>query len=240
MILASETTRKVFDSPDTLNGSKLMQSKSLMGILAAGLLMSANSASAVMQITEWQYNTSEFIEFTNIGASPVNMAGWSFDDDSRAAGTVDLSGFGMVAPYESVILSEASASDFRTTWGLPASVKVIGGNSANLGRNDEINLFDASSSLVDRLTYGDQNIPGTIRTETNSGNPMNLAALGANDVSKWVFSSAGDTYGSHLNSASPAGYGNPGVFSLVPEPSTALMVVFGAIGAVCRRRRRTS
>jgi hypothetical protein len=34
---------------------------------------------------------------------------------------------------------------------------------------DEINIYDTSISLVDRLTYGDENIPGSIRTDVQSG-----------------------------------------------------------------------
>jgi len=122
-----------------------------------------------MQITEFMYQgaNGEFIEFTNVGTAPVDMTGWSFDDDSRTAGSFDLSAFGIVQPGESVILTEVTATAFRAAWGLDASVKVIGGLAGgnNLGRNDEINLYDASGNLVDRLSYGDQNFPGTPRTQ---------------------------------------------------------------------------
>ena len=50
-------------------------------------------ASAQVYITEWMYNgngaTGEYIEFTNLGATAVDFSGWSFDDDSRNAGTVE-------------------------------------------------------------------------------------------------------------------------------------------------------
>jgi hypothetical protein len=39
-------------------------------------------------ITEWQYNGSEFVELTNVGGEPVDMSTYSYDDDSRLAGTV--------------------------------------------------------------------------------------------------------------------------------------------------------
>ena len=56
-----------------------------------------------------------------------------------------------------MILTDATAADFRTAWGLSESVKIIGGNTSNLGRSDEINLYD-SSARTDRsqLTYNDQ------------------------------------------------------------------------------------
>lgn len=209
------------------------------GLTAAIILLAAQAASAQMRITEWMYNPTpeEFIEFTNIGLAPIDMTGWSFDDDSRAPGTVSLSAFGVVQPGESVILTEDTADNFRSNWGLSAAVKIIGGNTTNLGRNDEINLYDAANSLIDRLTYGDQNFPGTIRTQEISGNPMTLAALGANDVHQWQFSFAGDSYGSYYSAT--AQLGNPGSFprAVVPEPAALLLVAAALTAAIgCRRR----
>ena len=60
-------------------------------------------------------------------------------------------------------------------------------NTNNLGRDDEINIFNGAT-LVDRLTYGDQTFPGTIRTQGKSGVPTTCQALGANNVGAWVFS----------------------------------------------------
>jgi hypothetical protein len=196
------------------------------------------TADATMRITEWAYQGAggEFIEFTNVGAAAVDMTGWSFDDSSAVAGTFSLSDFGVVAPRESVILSENTAAAFRTEWGLAGTVNVIGENSQNLGRGDEMNLYDNTSALVDTLTYDDQGIAGSIRTNVNSGNPATLAALGANDVLQWVLSSAGDGYGSY---ASVGGaLGNPGKFTLVPEPNSGLLFVAGILGLIGLGTRR--
>ncbi|OQP51926.1 lamin tail domain-containing protein [Niastella populi] len=161
--------------------------------LSGVLLVFFFSSRAQMRITEFMYDAvdKEFIEFTNVGSIAVDMTGWSFDDDSRLAGTVSLSAFGIVQPGESVILTENAAAAFRTAWGLCSGVKIIGGLATNLGRNDEINLFDGSNTLVDRLTFGDQNFPGTIRTQNKSG-WVNLAGLGANTIASWTLSAAAD------------------------------------------------
>ncbi len=167
----------------------------------------AGPALAQVRITEYMYNGSEFIEFTNVGAVPVNMTGWSFDDDNPVPGTISLSAFGIVQPGESVLLSESSAEDFRAHWDMCEQVKIIGNNSANLGRNDQINLFNAEGNLVDQLTYGDQDFPGSPRTHEHSA-WVQPGASGMNNILEWTLSSQGDAEGSF---ASVAGqYGSPG------------------------------
>jgi predicted extracellular nuclease len=214
----------------------------------AGLACAATSAQGQIRITEWMYNGAtpstnigEFVELTNMGAVSVDMTGWSYDDDSRTPGSQPLGAFGMVAPHESVLLTDMTATQFRTAWGLSASVKVIGSNSNNLGRNDEINIYDAANALVDRLTYGDQNFPGTIRTNAVSGNPLTLTALGANNPAQWKLSVNGDSYGSHV--ATTTDVGNPGLFTLVPEPSSVVLAIVAGVvlcGIGTRQRRRAT
>lgn len=209
-------------------------------LLLAAFALHATRAQAEFVITEWQYNGSEFIEFTNVGTSPLDLAGWSFDDDSRTPNTVDLSPFGILQAGESAILAEADAASFRAEWSLPASVKVIGENGTNFGRNDEINVYDALDGLADRLNYGDNadDTLGSIRTQDISGNPKTLAAVGANDVFQWVLSSPGDRYGSY---ASASGFvGNPGTYvdaAVVPEPASVLLLMMASVAAVGLRNR---
>lgn len=188
-------------------------------------------AAAQMEITEWMYSgdDGEFIEFTNVGASAIDMTGWSFDDDSLAPGAVDLSAFGVVEPGESVILTEALASDFASAWGL-IDVSIIGELSANLGRGDQINLFDASNSLVDQLTYGDEDYPGTPRTKDAS---CNIPAAGYAAVlaqTDWTLATVGDAFGSWESAGGDIA--SPGV---VPEPVTLLLLLVGGLTIVRRR-----
>lgn len=211
---------------------------SLLACAAAIALTCGNSAQAAIRITEWMYGGAggEFVELTNVGSTPIDMTGWSYDDDSATPGVFSLSGFGIVAAGESVVFTEATADAFRTEWSLPASVKVIGENTTNLGRNDTINIFDATNPTpVDVLAFGDQNIPGTIRAQNASGIPP-LAALGANNVALWKLSVA------NVNGTFPPSVGNdvgsPGALVLaVPEPGTlALAAAAGAL-VLCRNRR---
>ncbi len=205
--------------------------KQIISILSLAIV--AGAAAADIRITEWMYGGSggEFIEFTNTGVSSIDMTGWSFDDDSRLPGVFDLSGFGVVGAGQSVIITESDAEVFRAAWGLSASVGILGGYTNNLGRNDEINIFDANGDLADRLTYGDQSFPGSIRTQGTSGNVL-PSALGQNDVFGWVFSASGDIHGSYLST--DGDLGNPGVW--VPAPGAMALLGLGAL--VGGRRRR--
>lgn len=214
----------------------------LKSAIVAGAMLVAGQASAAsgVYITEWLYQGpgGEFIEFTNLSGSAVDFTGWRYDDDSRnPAIGFSLSGFGVVEHGESVVITESNANDFRANWGLDASVKVLGGYTNNIGRNDEINLFDALGQLVDRLTYGDQDFSGSIRTNGISGRPDTLAALGVNDIFQWVYSLP-DEAGAWLSLGGEPG--SPGAFNLNPVPVPAAVWLLGSalLGLVGVSRRR--
>lgn len=208
-------------------------SKAIIALIAAGA--ASGVASANVRITEWMYSggNGEFIELTNIGGAPIDLSGWSYDDDSRLPGTFSLSGMGVLAPGQSAILTEADPAAFRTAWALDASVVVIGPYTNNLGRVDEINIFDAGNNLVDRLTYGDTAFPGTIRTQDASGWAF-VSGPGpfGNVTTDWVLSTVGDAQGSY---AGPAGaVANPGRY--IPAPGAAALVGLAGLAGLRRRR----
>lgn len=200
--------------------------------LSIVLAMAATASAGQIRITEYMYSglAGEFVELTNVGITPVDMTGWSYDDSDQIPGAQDLSAFGIVDPGESVVFTEADATAFSTAWSL-IGVSVIGGVTNNLSRNDEINIYDNTSALVDRLGYGDQTFVGSIRTQNKSGNPTTPAALGANDPFQWTLAANADAYGSYV--AVGGDIGNPGHY--VPEPTTAFLVLVG-VAALIRRR----
>jgi hypothetical protein len=162
-------------------------------------------------ITEYMYSGADgaFVEFTNVSGGSIDMTGWSFDDSHRQAGSTDLSAFGTVPAGESVILTEASPSVFRTAWGLASSVQVIQNFNHSLGRDDEINLYDSTNAVVDRLTYNDQSVPATIRAKDASG-WVGAAELGNNHIGAWRLSVPCDLQNSIESTG--GNLGNPGSY----------------------------
>jgi hypothetical protein len=184
--------------------------------LAAATATTA-SAFGQIRITEFMYtgNGPEFIELTNAGSAPIDLAGWSIDDSRRLPGGFPLAPLGVLSPGESAIVTEGQADAFRTDWQLSASIWVLGGLGSsggnNLGRSDEINAYDASGSLVDRITFGDEVFGGSIRARNASG-WCSRAALGVNDIYGWRLSAIGDAQGSWTSAAGDRG--SPGVHAL--------------------------
>ena len=107
-----------------------------IGLFAlAAFALAAQPASAALRVTEWMYNGTpgEYFELTNLGAAPVDTTGWSYSDEDNAPGTEDLSGLGVVAPGQSVIVTEATSAAFASAWNL-SGVTILGGITDNLPR----------------------------------------------------------------------------------------------------------
>ncbi len=185
--------------------------------VAASLAGCADAALAQVRISEFMYSgaNGEFVEITNTGTSAVDLSGWSFDDDSNTAGSFAIGALGTLAPGESALITDVPAADFRTAWNLCAAAKVIGGNSHNLGRNDVINIYDGSSARVDTLRFGDQNFPGSIRTQNVAG-WVTAAGLGADAIAQWTLATVGDAEASRASAGGDIG--SPGASTRSAQP----------------------
>ena len=182
-------------------------------VLAAVLTLAASSvvafavatpAGAVVPgqvvITEWMYNP--IVERLRVRRGDQHRRRTGRHDRllvrrrQPRPGHVLARRLGTLAAGESGLIVETTAAAFRTEWGLDASVKIAASNTNNLGRGDEINIFNGAT-LADRLTYGDDvAFPGSIRTQGISGVPTTCVPLGANNVRAWVLSAVGDGRGS--------------------------------------------
>ncbi len=183
------------------------------------LLLTVLSAPALAQdqirITEWMYKGGggEFFELTNVGAAPVDMTGWSFDDIDAVPGLVDLSPLGILAAGDSAIVTESAAAAFIAEWGL-VGVAVLGDNTlANLKRNDAIHVFDAALALHDALNFGDEDYPGSPRTNAVSASACD-EAIGDDFVWGWSLAEAGDAQGSVTSVSGDVG--SPGAYVATP------------------------
>jgi predicted extracellular nuclease len=225
-----------------------MKMSRFVGLVAVIVVMACNTAGAAIRITEWMYQgnpdenivapeAGEFVELTNVGNTPIDMTGWYFVDSTPAAGSLDLSAFGVVQPGESVVWTDWNVTLFKNAWGLGPEVDVIGGSEIGLGRSDTINIYNANDTLVDTLQYSDQTFPGSPRTRQISAN-IPFESLGLNNPISAVSSANGDVFGSYTNTRLEVG--NPGVYTqlnAIPEPTTFVLVA-AACGALmaCRRR----
>lgn len=206
--------------------------------LAAAALIPISAASAApasspsgLVITEWMYKAAgnggngEFAEFTNLGSTPIDLTGWYYDDDHRttSSGQVSLTALGTLAAGESFLLTDEAASTFRTNWGLASSVKVLQ-QTENLGNGDEINIWDPSGTLQDRLTYTSDAATNPItsgfgawvqQAQLGAGyaatNPKGAATVNATGAKK---STVGDASGAWT--AADGSVGSPGRTQFAP------------------------
>lgn len=209
--------------------------------LLAGLAALTTASQGAIVISEFMYNSvnaatpsvGEFVEFTNTGSTSVDMTGWSFDDNSNIPGSFDVSAFGVVQPGQTIVLTDATASEFRTFWGLSNSVVVVGGNTQNLGRSDAMYLYDAGGAISDFLIYNDQATPagtGGPRTQGFSAT-VSPANYGLHNPALFTLSVSGVN---GATTATTGDVGSPG--TIVPEASTLALAGIAALGFLRRRR----
>ena len=85
-------------------------------LLSVGVVAGAASSAYAdtipdVRITEFMYKNEsspgEFIQFTNLGTTAVDMSGWS-EDAGTTVGEHSLSTFGVLQPGQSAILAQAT------------------------------------------------------------------------------------------------------------------------------------
>jgi len=95
-------------------------------------------------------------ELTNTGPEPVNLSGYSWDDDHQRVG---LNAFPdrVIDVNESIIICDAAGSEglWRSGWKLEPGVTVYTPNTfSRLGNSDGVFLYDDSGVLVFSINYG--------------------------------------------------------------------------------------
>ena len=137
----------------------------------------------------------EYVELTNTGGAPQDLTGWTYDNSAATAATgLSLTGLGTVAPGESVIVTDLTAAEFRTEWGLVAGVKVLSNgktHTLNSGPNS-IHVYDSTGTEVDSVSYAS----GFLSAKGLSA-WVDAAHAGAGaGTTGWTVSTVGDPEGS--------------------------------------------
>jgi hypothetical protein len=204
-------------------------------LIAASSLFLAPSALGVIRITEFMYDgvDKEFFELTNVGSTAIDVTGWSYDDNSAVPGLHFLSIFGVIAPNESVVVTEGSEAIFRNRWRNSPTTRLLTNNHENFTSSDRIHIWDASNTLVDTIATGRSGLRADGVSATTS-----IENLGQNNIAGWYFSSLGDRDRSYLSLN--GNLGSPGIFNPapVPEPATLVLLSSGLATLVARKRRK--
>ncbi|MFN7674362.1 SdiA-regulated domain-containing protein, partial [Flavobacterium sp.] len=127
----------------------------------------------ISEVAPWGSGNSpaaaDWFEVTNNGTTALNISGWKVDDSSNSfAASLALTGITSIAPGESVIFLESSASNpaatvvanFKSLWfgaNPPASLQVGTYQGSGIGLStggDAVNLYDASGVLQANVIFG--------------------------------------------------------------------------------------
>ena len=129
---------------------------------------SSGTGVAVTEVSPWSSGSSSYAadwwELTNTGTKKIDLTGWKMDDDSAAfASAVALNGVTSLAPGESAVFVEGTASTaeaFKTAWfggSPPAGFKIgfYSGSGVGLSTGgDQVNIFNAGESRVTGVAFG--------------------------------------------------------------------------------------
>jgi len=169
--------------------------KLLLAISATFLLNSTMAQATVLitEVTPWgdgfinpttQITTyfTDWFELTNTGSSAVDITGWQMDDSSNGSEKVNLTGISSIAAGESVIFTEiAKTADFLSTWfgsNVPVGLQIgnYTGQNVSLGRDDAVNIFDASGVLQANVVFGRIDAEAPYQTFDNAAG-LNYATI---------------------------------------------------------------
>jgi phosphodiesterase/alkaline phosphatase D-like protein/uncharacterized protein YjiK/2',3'-cyclic-nucleotide 2'-phosphodiesterase (5'-nucleotidase family) len=182
----------------------------------------------VTEVAPWSSGNSpviaaDWFEVTNVGSSPVDITGWKVDDNSNLfTAALTLNGVTSIAPGESVIFLESSATNlpatvianFKSVWfgaSPPVGLQVGTYEGSGIGfgtgaSGDAVNLFNASGVLHSRVSFGASDAVSPYQTFDNTAAVNNavLALLSTTGVN-------GAFVATNTTEIGSPGYSAPGV-----------------------------
>ncbi len=158
---------------------KKLRTSLLATALAIGsllvLLAAPTHAAGIIRITEVMSSSAattaagvsyagDWFEMTNYGDAAVDITGWKVDDSSFTfASALALNGITSVGIGESVMFTESvnaggvHVADFKTFWGLGASVQVGSYTGSAIGFSsggDGVSVWTSSGTEINRVNFG--------------------------------------------------------------------------------------
>ncbi len=219
-----------------------------LGLIQAGIVLVVSSIFAtpaqadivISEVAPWSSGNSlvgeDWFELTNTGASALDITGWSWDDDSRNAGTALLQGVTSIAAGQSVVFVDGGATmpaQFIANWfggSAPASFAIgyYDGPGLSTG-GDEVNLYDGSNALQAQVIFGSSGGASPYQTFDN--------AAGLNGTISQM--SVAGINGAFAVTHDVTEIGSPGLIAAVPEPETYALMLAGLalVGYTARQRR---
>jgi hypothetical protein len=216
----------------------------LTAALALVSLTSAN-AQSLLRITEAMSSSSgtpDWFEITNFGNSAQSLSGWKMDDGSfNISNSVNLAGVSFIGAGESVVFIEDSASNvsnFKNFWGGLAGIQVgyYGGPQVGLNSSgDGVVIFDGTKE-INRVSFGAATTGFSFNFGYDASGVLSTPAHALSATGMFGVTTVTSTYGTGTTAFSNTG--SPGV---VPEPSSATLILLGLSGLLALRRiSRTS
>ena len=170
----------------------------------------------------------EYVELTNIGDASQDVSGWRYSTSATAAivtpsptagislgALADGSGTNtVIAPGESVIITDLTPATFRTEWNLSSAVKVINDGTATLKKAGSLYVSNGAA-VLDQVAYDLTNpakgksawvsAANVLDQQSASGSTFSFATTSAGSSNGWTVSTAGDTQGSWTSAHTAVG-----------------------------------
>lgn len=126
----------------------------------------------ITEVASWSSSNAlvaaDWFEITNYGTTTLDITGWKVDDSSNLfTSALALNGITSIAPGESVIFLETSATNaatiianFKSAWfgtNPPANLQVGSYTGSSIGLSssgDAVNIYDASGNLKANVVFG--------------------------------------------------------------------------------------